>query len=209
MRVVILIATLLASGRFAQAQATPQPNTRQGIWIGVGVGGGSAQTNCSYPICGSDRLGGTSGYIGLGGTLSPHVRLGGETNVWVRSNGFGTDVIEFVSLVGQWYPSRTGASYLKVGLGAMRLNSSNGGVADIRSYKADAPSATLGIGYELNVHSRVSLVPWINVFATSSVALDYHLGFINLDPPTSPPHISINFVQAGLGLTWHRSHHGL
>jgi hypothetical protein len=203
MRVVILIATLLACGRFAQAQATPQPNTRQGIWVDVGVGGGSAQTNCSYPICGSGRSGGASGYIGLGGTLSPHVRLGGETDVWVSPNGFGTKVIEFVSLVGQWYPSRTGAYYLKVGLGAMRLNSSNGGVADITSYKADAPSAMLGIGYELNVNSQVSLVPWINVFATSSVALEYHRGFIDLDPPTSPPNVSINFVQAGLGLIWH------
>jgi hypothetical protein len=203
MRVVILIATLLACGRFAQAQATRRPNARHGMWIGVGVGGGSVPTNCSYPICASDRLGGPSGYIGLGGTLSPHVRLGGETNVWLRGNGFGTDAIEFVLLVGQWYPSRTGASYLKVGLGAMHLNSSNGGVADVTSYKANAPSATLGVEYELSAHSRVSLVPWINIFATSSVALDYHLGFIYLDPPTSPPSISINLVEAGLGLTWH------
>ena len=203
MRVVILIAILLACGSFAQAQTTGRPNTRHGMWIGLGVGGGSNQTNCGYP-CRSGRSGGASGYIGLGGTLSPHVRLGGETNVWVRGNGVGTDVIEFVSLVGQWYPSRTGASYLKVGLGAMRLNSGNGGVADATSYKVDAPSATLGVGYELSVHSRVSLVPWINVFATSSVALEhYHLPFNDLPPPTSPPDISINLVQAGLGLTWH------
>ena len=203
MRASILIATLLACGRFAQAQATPQPNTRQGVWIAAGVGGGSAQTNCSYPICGSDRWGGASGYIGLGGTLSPHVRLGGETNLLVSSNGFGSDVIELLSLVGQWYPSHTGGFYVKVGLGAMRLNSGNGGVADITSYKADAPCAMLGVGYELSVNSRVSLVPWINVFATTRVALEYHLGFINLAPPTSPPDVSINLVQVGLGLTWH------
>ena len=202
MRALILIATLLACGRFAQAQATAQPNIRHGFWIGLGVGGGSAHTNCSYPICSSDRLGGASGYIGLGGTLSPHIRLGGETNVWVCPQGFGTEVIEFASLVAQWYPSRRGASYVKVGVGGMRLNSSNGGVADIPSYNAYAPGATVGVGYELGVHSRVSLVPWINVLASSTVALDYHLGFIDLDPPTSPPDVRINLVQAGLTVTW-------
>ena len=203
MRAAILIATLLASANAVQAQAPVQPNTRQGFWISAGMGGGSAETKCSYPICSSDRLGGASGYIGLGGTLSPHVRLGGETNVWVRSNGFGTDMIGFASLVAQWFPSRARASYLKVGLGAARLSSSNGGVADIPSYKADAPSATIGVGYDLSVHSRVSPVLWINVLASSTVALDYHLGFIDLDPPTSPPDISINLVQAGLAVTWH------
>ena len=109
MRALILTATLLACSNFAQAQAIAQPITRQGFWIGLGVGGGSAQPNCSYPICGSDRLGGTSGYVGLGSTLSPHVRLGGEFNLWRRSNGFGTDVIEAASLIGMWYPSRAGA----------------------------------------------------------------------------------------------------
>jgi len=203
MRTVILIGTLLTCGRFAQAQVTAQPDTRQGFWIGLGVGGGSSQTNCNYPICSSDRLGGASGYISLGGTLSSHVRLGGETNVWVRSNGFGTDMIGFASLVAQWFPSRTRASYLKVGLGAMRLSSSNGGVADITSYTADAPGATIGVGYELSVHSRVSQVLWINVLGSSTAALDYHLGFINLDPPTSPPDVSINLVQAGLAVAWH------
>jgi hypothetical protein len=38
MRTAILIATSLACDTFAQAQ-TGRPNTRQGFWIGFGVGG--------------------------------------------------------------------------------------------------------------------------------------------------------------------------
>jgi hypothetical protein len=200
MRNVVLIATLLASTSVLQAQATGRSNTRQGFWIGAGVGDGSARIDCN-DFCGSGRVSGVSGYIRLGGTLSPHFLVGAETNGWVNSAGFGTDAIWVASAVVLWYPSRTGASYLKVGLGGMRYGTSNGGVADITTVSAEAPSATLGAGYEVRVGPRVSLVPWINVLASSRVRLDYHLGFIM--PPPSPPDVRINVVQAGLGLTWH------
>lgn len=201
MRALIVIATLLACwGSTAQAQSTRRPNTRQGFWIGFGVGDGSARIDCTY-FCGPDRSNGVSGYIRLGGTLSPHFLLGGETGGWVNSAGFGTDAIWVASVVVLWYPSRTGASYLKVGLGGMRYGTSNGGVADITTLSADAPCATLGAGYEVRVRSRVSLVPWINVLASSRVGLDYRLGFVQ--PPTSPPDVRFNVVQAGLGITWH------
>jgi hypothetical protein len=200
MRAVILIATLLACGRFAPAQATGRPNTRQGFWIGFGLGDGSAQRDCTY-LCGSDRISGASGYVRAGGTLTPKVLLGGEANVW-RHGDFGSDFVGAALLVVMWYPSPTGASYLKVGLGGMRYSRSRP-TADHTGLSATAPTASLGVGYEVRVGRGVSLVPWVEVLATPAVALHYQLGFINIDPPTSPPEISINAVQAGLGLTWH------
>ena len=199
MRSLILVATLLLCGGFAQAQAPGRPNTRHGFWIGAGVGDGSARIDCT-DFCGSGRTSGGSGYIRLGGTLSPHFLLGAETNGWVSSNGFGTDAIWVASVVVLWYPSRTGASYLKLGLGGMSYGSGNGGVADISTASADAACATLGIGYEVRVRSRVSLVPWINVLASSRVGLDYYS--VWFEPP-SPPDVRINVVQFGLGVTWH------
>jgi hypothetical protein len=142
---------------------------------------------------------GFSGYLRLGGTLSPHLRLGGETNVWLRDD-FGLDFVSAASLVVMWYPSPIGASYLKVGIGGMRYTYA-GPTADHTDLSATAPSVMLGVGYEVRVRSRVSLVPWIDVLASSRVRLDYNLGFI--DPPTSPPDVRINLVQAGLGVTWH------
>jgi len=72
---------------------------------------------------------------------------------------------------------------------------------DDNSLSADAPSATIGVGYEVRVNSGVSLDPWINVLASSRVRMDYHLGFSA--PPPAPPDVRINVVQAGLGVTWH------
>jgi hypothetical protein len=88
---------------------------------------------------------------------------------------------------------------LKLGLGALRYGTSSG--VDASTLSADAPSATIGAGYEVRVGSRISLVPWVNVLASSRVHLDYPLGFIM--PPTSPPDVLITVVQAGLGVTWH------
>ena len=199
MRAVIVMATLLASASILQAQATGWPNTRQGFWIGTGLGDGSARIDCGY-FCGSDRVNGVSGYFRFGGTLSPHLLLGGETDLWVPPGDLTSEIIESASLVVLWYPSQTGAFYLKLGLGGMRYRS-YAQVADATSLYADALGATLGAGYEVRVRSQVSLVPWINVLASSRVQLDYHLGFF--EPPPSPPRVSFNLVQAGLGLTWH------
>jgi hypothetical protein len=196
--VAIVIATLLSSTNFLQAQETGWSNKRQGFWIGFGVGEGSARIDCTY-FCGSGRADGASGYLRMGSTLSPHVLVGGEINVWTPSGDITSRVIGLASLVVLWYPSRTGALYLKFGFGRMRYRS-YAQVADATSLMADAPGAMFGIGYEVRVRSRVSLVPWIDVLASSRVRLDYNLGFIG--PPPAPPDVRINLVQAGLGVTW-------
>jgi hypothetical protein len=200
MRVAIVITTLLASATGLHAQATGWPNTRHGFWIGFGMGDGSAGFDCNY-FCDSDRLNGVSSYLRLGATLSSHVLLGAEINGWVNSDNLVTEAVWVASVVILWYPSGMGASYVKLGLGGMHYGTGTG-VADFTTVSANAPSATLGVGYEVRVRPKVSLVPWIDVLASSRVGLDYRLGFS--EPPPSPPDVRINLVQAGLGVTWQR-----
>jgi hypothetical protein len=193
MRAVILIATLLAGwSSAAHAQSTRRPNTREGFWIGFGLGDGSAGTDCSS--CSNDRFGGLSGYLRLGGTLSRKVLLGGESNVWVHSSGGVDESIGFGSFVVLWYPSATGALYLKFGLGGMTYRADDG----VDELTATAPSASIGVGYEIRMGPNVSLVPYANSLASSSVQLH-----INGVPVTTGEDISINLFQFGLGITWH------
>jgi len=72
---------------------------------------------------------------------------------------------------------------------------------DDKQLSADAPSATIGVGYEVRVNSGVLSGSWINVLASSRVRMDYHLGFLR--PPACAPGRPINVVQAGLGVNWH------
>jgi hypothetical protein len=62
---------------------------------------------------------------------------------------------------------------------------------------ATAPSISLGLGYEFRVGRNISLVPYFNTLASSSVQVDINgtsLGTYD---------ISVNVAELGLGLTWH------
>jgi hypothetical protein len=192
-RAAIVIATLLACGSVhLQAQSTRRPNTREGFWIGFGLGDGSAGLDCT--TCSNDRFGGFSGYFRLGGTLSRSVLLGFESNAWVHSEGGTDESIGFGSIVALWYPSRTGALYLKFGLGGMTYRADDG--VDI--YTATAPSASLGIGYEVRLGRNFSVLPFLNSLASSAVVLHVN----GMTVPVSED-ISFSLVQFGVGATWH------
>lgn len=193
MRAAIVIATLLAcAGSSAHAQSTRRPNTRHGVWAGFGLGGGSAEMDCSS--CSNFRFTGLSGYVRLGFTLSRRVLLGVESVGWVHSSSGIAERIGVASLVALWYPIPSGALYVKFGYGGMSYHAEEGG--DVLTAKARTPS--LGLGYELRVRRNISLVPFVNGLASSSVQ-QYRNGV----PVGNGNDFSLNLVQFGVGATWH------
>jgi hypothetical protein len=205
MRAATLVATLLACGSgVLHAQSIRRPNIRQGFWIGFGLGSGSAGLDCS--TCGDNRFSGFSGYLRLGGTWTRSVLVGLETDGWLRSEagsisgdtsilGQNTDEsISYGSLIVMWYPSRTGALYLKFGLGGMTYRADDG--ADVLT--ATAPCASLGVGYEIRLGRNFSIVPYLNNFASSNVLMH-----VNGVPASMRDDVSITLVQFGVGATWH------
>jgi hypothetical protein len=212
MRTAIAIATLLACGSVSlHAQAAHRPDSRQGFWIGFGLGDGSRVFKCTF--CTTDRSGGLSGYARLGGTLSRHVLLGFEAIGWRRSEDFlvGSSAeshphesISYGSVILLWYPSRTGPLYLKAGLGGMRYRWGNAPVGGDVEYGATVltttrPSASLGIGYEVRLGRNFSLVPYLNGLASSAVQEDV-VGFNSF---FTTGDVTITLVQFGLGVTWY------
>src|SRR5215510_8344338 len=76
---------MLVAGSTPQAWAG-HPQERRGFWIGFGGGYGSASASADCDECGGDdREGSFTGFLKLGGTLSPNVLLGVESNAWVKS----------------------------------------------------------------------------------------------------------------------------
>ena len=208
MRAAITIATLWACGSVSlHAQAGGRPNSRPGFWIGFGPGAGySAGLSCPCPT--KDGSGRLSGYARLGGTLSRSVLLGFEAIGWRRSAieemGSATtqthESISYGSVILLWYPSPTSPLYLKAGLGGMRYREEVGGGGDIEIrglvLTATAPSASLGIGYEVRMGRKFSLVPYLNGLTSSAVQEHVNVQFY----PTED--VSITLVQFGLGVTW-------
>jgi len=105
------LAVLLASSASAQ-----QAQTRQGFWIGGGLGYGSL--GCD----GCDRVGAPSGYFKLGGTLRQNILLGVETNGWTKSELGNRLTMGNVSGAIYWYPMTNGM-FVKAGAGYSVLDS--------------------------------------------------------------------------------------
>lgn len=184
----ISLVTLLA----AAPLAAQRPNTRDGFWISLGAGFGSAGADCQS--CSTDRTGGGAAYLRLGGTLSPIFQLGGESNGWFHSGGGVDESLGFGSFIANIYPSRTGAFFIKVGIGGMTYRADYG----IDEVTATAPSGSLGAGYDIRVGRNVSLTPFINSLATSAVSFK-----LNGVTVPSGEDFKMNLVQLGLGVTWH------
>src|SRR5438093_12926528 len=120
-RSMAMLAALLVLGvSIASAQ---HPQTRKGFWIGFGFGYGSYTcTDCS-------SVGSVSGYLKMGGTVSPHLLLGGETNGWTKSEGGETLTAGNASFAGYYYPQPAGGLFLRGGVGFSTISGSSGGSA--------------------------------------------------------------------------------
>ena len=162
---------------------------RQGLWMGVGLGAGFDRVFCE--ICDGSVQAGWSGYLRLGGTVSPRLLLGGELTGWLRSREEATQTMGAVSFVAYWYPADTNL-YLKGGGGIIGFRSADG--EDAVTSTTFGPN--LGLGYEQLVSPRVSIVPFFNVLVAPSGTLRF-----NGDEVIS----GVGFVlwQGGVGVTIH------
>jgi hypothetical protein len=148
-----LVAALSTMSAAAQA---PQSSQRHGFYIGGGFGYGSAGMTCDG--CTADRTNGMSGYLKLGGTLNPHLRLGVESNGWYKSEDGVDQTIGFFSGDAYWYPSVSNNFYLKGGVGYSRYKASGGG----NSLETNGVGAAFGAGYDFQVAQSLAVTPFFN-----------------------------------------------
>jgi hypothetical protein len=149
-----LLAAVLATSASAQ-----QAQTRQGFWIGGGMGYGSMGLHCES--C-SDvgREGGMSGYLKLGGTLRQNILLGVETNGWRKSEGGATVTMGNMSGAAYWYPMATNGLFIKGGVGYSILSLDDG----IAKTDDSGFGVIGGLGYDVRVSRNLSITPVANWF---------------------------------------------
>jgi opacity protein-like surface antigen len=184
-----VLALTLSANAFAQA-AAPRPQTREGFGISFGFGGGSAGSECD--VCTSDRTTALSGYLRLGGHVSPTVFVGFESNGWANSEEGIDESLGFYSAVVQWYPNAEQGFYLKGGLGISAYTATDG----FDEISGSALGLSVGTGYDIRVGKNFSLTPFANFLMSSKGELDFN------DEATGFK-ISANLIQFGLGFTWH------
>jgi hypothetical protein len=170
-----LLTALLATTAFAQ-----QAQTRQGFWVGGGMGYGSLGLSCTG-CADVGREGGLSGYAKLGGSLRQNILLGVEMNGWTKSEAGARITMGNLSGAAYWYPMATQGLFIKAGAGYSVL-----AVDDGFSSADDSGFGFLGgVGYDVRVGRNLSITPVANWFRG---------GFDGG---------SANVLQFGLGVTSH------
>jgi hypothetical protein len=170
-----LLTVLLAGSAVAQ-----QAQTREGLWVGGGMGYGSLGLSCDG--CGDvGRTGGLSGYAKVGGTLRSNILIGVEMNGWTKSEAGARVTMGNLSGAAYWYPMLTQGLFIKAGAGYSALSADDG-----TDSGTDSGFGILGgVGYDIRVGRNLSLTPVANWFRG---------GFEGG---------SANVLQIGLGVTSH------
>jgi hypothetical protein len=136
------------------------PDGRSGFWVVLTGGAGVEQVNFENDGIGfSDPL--TRPVLGLrmGGTLSPHWRLGGEVNGWVNESGALTETVGGLLFVAQFYPARRSGLFVKAGAGLGRSAIEDDFGASAEDYGV---AGSVGLGWDVRLARHIFLVPSVD-----------------------------------------------
>jgi len=141
--------------------------TRHGFWGSLGLGAGAEAVDLVNPDDGlgySDNLTKPTVQLRLGGTVNPHLRLGGELSSWINSyygtSGNVTETVGGVFGIAQFYPARRAGFYLKGGMGLGRIAVDYAGGPTISDY---GWAAVLGAGFDIRVGRHRAITPTVVV----------------------------------------------
>jgi hypothetical protein len=189
-RIIGTAAALLLVAAPALAQSAP----RQGFTVSFGGGAGSA--GFSYEGSTSDRISGPSGYLRLGGAVSPSLVIAGETHGWTHSEGGVASHVGYLMAVAQWYPQASGGFHLIGGLGAGMLSEEDTDPTLGYQLESVGMAAQFGLGYDVRMSRGFSLTPYVNFLGMGG-------GEPKLNGAGLGGSLSANVVQFGLGFSWH------
>ena len=184
----LVAASLLLCSSASLAQ---HAQIRDGFTISFGVGAGSAALS-SPDVGSSPRETGGSGYLRLGGAISPNLVIAGETNGWVKTVDGAESQMGTLAVVAQWYPAVTNGFYVKGGLGFSSYSESQSGV----TFRAVGPGYQVGTGYDLRLGQNFSLTPYVNFLGMGDAD-------VKLDGNSMGEKIGTTNMQYGIGFTWH------
>jgi hypothetical protein len=140
-------------------------SNRTGLWLSAGIGGGAEAFDARDGLGWSDDRGGAIGYIKVGGTVSPSLRVGAEFNAWTsryQSQGYDRS-LSSVMLIAQWYPAARGDFWLRGGVGLARAEIEPFPNAGQPSFRSDGLATAIGLGYDFRLARNVALVPTIDL----------------------------------------------
>lgn len=184
---------LQAQGRASTRQPAPV-NHRDGYSLSLGLGGGSSGVTCTG--CATTRENGASGYLRVGKGMTPSLMMGLELNGWNKTENNVEGRTGMLSAIAQYYPSMTNGFFLKSGLGMGRTTLDDRSTTPSNKLQSTGFGYQFGLGYDMSVGRRFAITPYVNFLATAGAKAE-------LNGVTTNYNLDANYVQYGLGLSWH------
>jgi len=138
---------------------------RKGFWIGFGPAYATVECDGCQ---GWEPAGGFT--LHLGGTVSPHLRIGASIDSWVREKNNLGHTQSNVTAALMWFPSTTYGLRFTGGVGAAgkaRFETSNGHDMNYDGEGEGGVGYTLGIAYEAMVARKFALAPYVTYLGAS------------------------------------------
>ena len=144
------------------ASPASHPQERHGFWIGLGVGAGSALATCDGCESGH-RETSVAGYVKLGGTLNERLLLGGEVNIWSKTEeGVTVNLSDFAATL-TLYPEPSSGFFLKGGVGFSLVDTEfREGSTTVTVDPGYGLGLIAGAGYDVRVGKNISITPAVN-----------------------------------------------
>jgi hypothetical protein len=184
---VLILGLSLALPGAGQAQGAVRG---QGVFLGAGLGVGSARLSCR--ICQGGRDGGGAAYLQFGLPASRNVLLGIETLGWY-DGGSVAQLLVSVQAIALLYPRRSSGFYLKGGAGIVEFSAKDDAGNEVSS---QAIGLQVGVGLEVPMGRNLALVPFANFMGSTGGDVKFNNTVGQLSANTS-------LIQVGLGLTLH------
>ena len=184
----VVLGLLIPAGEtFAQ-----RPQTREGLNVSFGFGGGSAGIDCSG--CPTSRQNGTLFYVNVGSTINRRLTLGGELNGFASSSRDEDDTIGSLMAVAHFYPAPATGLFLVGGAGMTSMSLDNH--VDQVNVTSTGLGAQFGAGYDIRLGRNFSLTPYASYVKGFA-------GMAKVNGVSAGEKITPNYAQFGLGFTWH------
>ena len=182
-KILLSLLVLGAGGASAQRRSSP------GIWYSVGVAPGWARVTCQ--ICAGNRRTGLSAFIGVGGSTSRALRIGGELAAWRQREGNVTQTLMSIGAAAYWYPDLGRKFYLRGGAALVMHRASDG--TDVVTSSGIGPQ--MGAGYEYRVGRAWLLAPFVHY------SIGVFGGDVKFNGGQAAGSATVSFLQVGVTLT--------
>ncbi len=144
---LFLTSSLLFTALFATVQGELKPTSHNGFFLNFGIGGGTADLNVSGFQ--TNREGGITLNIRLGGALRQNLLLGGEIDAWRKEEGGSAIQFNNYAAALTYYPNQI--LFLKAGPAFSVVTD------DVDSETGFG--LTTGLGTELRLTRKFALIP--------------------------------------------------